>query len=61
MQNERMLSVKDVQEILGVSRDTAYRKVRNGEIEAYRFGKIYRIKQESLDDYIQKQKNHNTQ
>ena len=56
MQNEKLLSVKDVQEILGISRDTAYRMVRDGEIESYRVGKLYKIKQDSLDNYIRNQK-----
>ena len=56
MQNEKLLSVKDVQEILGISRDTAYRMVRDGEIESYRVGKLYKIKQDSLDNYIRSQK-----
>lgn len=55
---EKLLSISDAAEILGVEYKTVYRLVRTGEIPAGRVGRIYRIKREDLEAYFESTKSH---
>ena len=48
----RLLSIKEVIEILNISRATLYRMIDAGEIKAYKIGKGVRFKQEEIEEYI---------
>ncbi len=48
----RLLSIKEVTEILGISRATIYRMIDAGEIKAYKIGKGVRFKQEEIEEYV---------
>ena len=48
-----MLKVSEVAEMLHVSGKTVTRWIDEGKIEAYRFGKDYRIKQDALDRFLE--------
>jgi excisionase family DNA binding protein len=50
------LTVEEVAERLGVEYKTVYRLVREGEIPAGRIGRIYRIREEDLNAYFDRQK-----
>ena len=46
------LSVKDLCEILGIGKNTAYRLLKNGEIKSIRIGNKYKIPKEYLLGYL---------
>lgn len=48
-----MLTMEDVQKILKVSRATLERRVRRGEIPAYKIGRNVRFKAQDIEQYIQ--------
>ncbi len=48
----RLLSIKEVIEILNIGRATLYRMIDAGEIKAYKIGKGVRFKQEEIEKYI---------
>ena len=47
-----ILTVKELCEILGIGKNTAYRLLKSGEIKSIRIGKVYKIPKESLIKYI---------
>ena len=47
-----ILTLKDLQELLHIGKNTALRLVQNGEIEAFRVGKQWRVSKESVAKYI---------
>jgi excisionase family DNA binding protein len=51
----RMLSVRDVAEILGVSPDTVYDEWRKWGLKGYRIGKHLRFRERELEQWIEKQ------
>lgn len=46
------LTIDEVAQVLRVSKMTVYRLVQNHEIEAVRFGRLYRVPQDAVDAYI---------
>ena len=50
-----MLSLEQVAKLLGVDYRTVYRLVQNGELPAGRIGRVYRIRQDDLNVYFEKQ------
>jgi excisionase family DNA binding protein len=52
IQNEEYITIPQLAEILGVSRITIYNRVKNGEIEAIRIGRIYAIPKKSLSEIL---------
>ena len=48
-----MLTVKEVAKRLAVSQSLAYRMIRNGEIESYRFGSCRRVSEDQLRRYLE--------
>jgi excisionase family DNA binding protein len=58
MSNEEiMLTLKEVAECVNVNERTVYRWVVNGELPAYKLGKIWRVKPSELDLWINKNRN----
>ncbi len=53
--DNRLLSLKQAAELANVSRASIYRMVRDGRIPSIRFGKLFRIKPESIGLAVQKQ------
>jgi len=52
---DKILSIEDAAEILGLDYKTIYRRVRNGEIPAAKFGRVYRIRESDLYEYFNRQ------
>lgn len=50
------LTLEEAAERLGVDYKTVYRLVRTGEIPAGKIGRIYRLREEDLDAYFERQK-----
>lgn len=47
-----ILTLKELQELLHIGKNTALRLVQSGEIEAFRVGKQWRVSKESVEKYI---------
>jgi excisionase family DNA binding protein len=54
IQNEEYVTIPQLAKILGVSRITIYNKVKNGEIEAIRVGRVYAIPKKYVTDILGK-------
>jgi excisionase family DNA binding protein len=46
------LKIADIAKVLGVSRMTIWKKVKNGELKAFKVGRDYRIVESDLMVYI---------
>lgn len=53
MQEEKLLTRTEVQEILRVSQSKIYRLIREKRIPSIRVGKTYRIRRSDLDEYLE--------
>ena len=49
-----ILTLKDLQELLHIGKNTALRLVQSGEIEVFRVGNQWRIPQECVMTYIRR-------
>ena len=47
-----ILSVKQLCEILGIGKNTAYRLLQGGEIKSIKIGKVYKIPKKEVRRYI---------
>lgn len=52
-----LLTVKDVAKRTALAERTVRQKADLGEIPAYKLGKVWRFKEEDIDDYIRMGKN----
>ena len=51
----KLLSLKEVSETLKLNINTVRRYAREGRIQAAKFGRIYRVREEALEEFIKKQ------
>lgn len=51
---KNILTLKELQELLHIGKNTALRLVQSGEIEAFRVGKQWGIVKDSIIKYIKK-------
>ena len=42
----------EVQAMLFIGKNTFYKLVKSGELKAFRIGKLWRVKKDSIEDYI---------
>lgn len=49
-----VLTIKDLQKLLHIGRNTALRLVQDGEIEGFKVGRQWRVTRESIFRYIQR-------
>lgn len=49
-----ILTLKELQELLHIGKNTALRLVQSGEIEAFRVGKRWRVMKDNVAKYIRK-------
>ena len=49
-----ILTLKELQKLLHIGKNTALKLVQSGEIEAFRVGKQWRVMKESVAKYIRK-------
>ena len=47
-----ILTLKELQALLHIGKNTALRLVQSGEIEAFKIGKQWRVTKESIQKYI---------
>ena len=50
------MSLEEVADMLGVTYQLIYRLVRSGELPAVRLGKLYRVSQDDLNNYLERSK-----
>ena len=50
-----ILSVKQLCEILGIGKNTAYRLLQSGAIKSIKIGKVYKIPKKEIRKYINRQ------
>ncbi len=53
MENE-IMKFEEVMEYLNIGKNTLYRLLNNGEINAFKIGKVWKIPKESIEEYIKK-------
>ena len=51
---ERLLSVDDICEYMGIGRDTIYKWIETKGLPAYRLGRLWKFKKEEVDEWIKK-------
>jgi excisionase family DNA binding protein len=51
--DERYLTLPEVAEKLKVSRRTVYRWIKAGDLDAYQFGREYRITESDLKEFLE--------
>ena len=49
---DRWLTVKELAEYLGISKETIYRRLKNESIPAHRVGKGWRFKASEIDEHV---------
>lgn len=52
MNNDKIFTVEEIAEYLGITTDTVYRKARTGEIPAVRIGRIWRFPKDVIDGWL---------
>ena len=53
MRSEPWLSLDEIAEHLGVSRDTVYRWIDNREMPAHKVGRLWKFKVSQVDKWVQ--------
>lgn len=56
MENE-IMKFEEVMEFLNIGKNTLYRLLNNGEINAFRIGKVWKIPKKSVEEYVNKKVN----
>jgi excisionase family DNA binding protein len=56
MTKSEWLSLKDVQQLVGIGRTKAYGLVTTGELPAVRIGRCIRVNRGELDEWLHKQR-----
>jgi excisionase family DNA binding protein len=49
----RWLSTQEASERLGITLRTLYRFMDEGQVPAYKFGRVFRLKEEDVDAFIE--------
>lgn len=52
MTEEKFYTVEEVAKILKVNPMTVYRRVKEGKLKVYKVGRVFRISEESLKNYL---------
>jgi len=52
--DDRWLSVDEIAQHLGVSKDTVYSWLADGKVPAHRVGKLWKFKTSEIDDWVTK-------
>lgn len=48
----KIYTLREVQEILGVTQRTLYRWIDNGSLKAFKAGRTWRVSEEALQEFI---------
>lgn len=47
-----LITVEEMQKLLGIGKNTAYQLLKNNKIKCFRIGKLWRIPKEAIREYI---------
>jgi len=53
---DRLVSVDEICEYLGISRDTAYKWIQHRGLPAYRLGRLWKFKKEEIEEWVKQAK-----
>ena len=54
MTTEKWLSVEEIADHLGISKETVYRWLEKGKIPAHRVGKLWKFRPSEVDEWVLK-------
>ena len=54
MENNDILKIEDVMKLLDIGKNTLYRLLKSGDINAFKIGKVWKIPKSSVDDYVRR-------
>ncbi len=54
--NRPYLSLEEIADLLGVNYQLIYRLVRSGDLSAMKLGRVYRVKREDLEAFLERQR-----
>lgn len=54
--NKRFLTMKQVEELLGVSERTIYRIMQKGDLKGFKTGHAWRFEESDIEDYVKRQR-----
>lgn len=57
LENDGIMTMGEVCGYLKISRNTADKLIKNGELKAFRVGRVYRILKSDVDSYIHNSQN----
>jgi len=52
MNSDKWLSVEDIADHLGISKETVYRWLKEGSIPAHRIGKLWKFRTSEVDHWV---------
>lgn len=58
MENNDIMRFEEVMEYLDIGKNTLYGLLKNGEINAFKIGKVWKIPRKSVEGYINNKINH---
>lgn len=49
---DELVTVEDMQKLLGIGKNTAYELLRENKIKCFRIGRVWKIPKRSIEEYI---------
>ena len=49
---DELITVEDMQKLLGIGKNTAYELLRQNKIKCFRIGRLWKIPKKSIEEYI---------
>ena len=49
---EELITVNEMQQLLGIGQNTAYRLLRENKIKCFRIGRMWKIPKKSIEEFI---------
>jgi excisionase family DNA binding protein len=56
MESKDFLTPEDIGKMLGLSDETIRQYIKNGQLKAYRFNKVYRVKREDFEKWLEQRR-----
>jgi excisionase family DNA binding protein len=53
---EKLLNIKQVQDVLGLSERTIFRLIKDGELHGFKVGREWRFEESDIEDFIRRQR-----
>ncbi len=54
MENNDIMKLEEVMQYLDIGKNTLYRLLKSGELNAFKIGKVWKIPKKSVEEYINK-------